>query len=242
MGVSIVHRANCPSSELCTHQQIFIRCWILAGTYNGAQGNAEFQALSGCASGTIPMDSGGGHFDEVRLNAASRMNSISSSSTHNRGTTFACPIDLVQNCFGTELMTPTFTTGETSKLSSLTLAFLEDLGYTVDNTQADQYSIPSGASCLCNRRGLRNSAADAKGDNRYRPKPSQAAVRNVILQGLRDLEELYASGNGSPFISMYFTEESEDGSFNLFHVDVELDSNPDAAWENLGGRHLSQSV
>lgn len=58
-----------------------------------------------------------------------------------------------ETCFGNELMTGVIR-GVPNPLSTLTIAALDDLGYTVDYSVADTYpQVGSmGASCLCNRR------------------------------------------------------------------------------------------
>ena len=56
-----------------------------------------------------------------------------------------------ERCFGNELMTP-LTNGD-MKLSRLTVATLEDLGYLVNYDGADSFSAADlDASCRCNRR------------------------------------------------------------------------------------------
>ena len=44
--------------------------------------------------------------------------------------------------FGEELMSSTFAIGETQALSVVTVQALADLGYVVDVSQADDYSLP----------------------------------------------------------------------------------------------------
>lgn len=48
--------------------------------------------------------------------------------------------------FGNELMSPFYNAGEVNPISSITVAALEDLGYTVDYSQAEPYSPPTSGS------------------------------------------------------------------------------------------------
>lgn len=49
-----------------------------------------------------------------------------------------------EQVFGNELMTPRMT-GLPNPLSTLTIAALRDLGYSVDYGQADSYSLPTSS-------------------------------------------------------------------------------------------------
>ncbi|CAB9521194.1 zinc metalloendopeptidase [Seminavis robusta] len=94
-------------------------------TYSGAKANQEYQTLSGC-TGAIPLESSTG--------------SSGSDCGH-----------WAEACFGSELMTP-FTNGLTVlPLSRVTIAGLEDLGYSVDYSKAETYvcSTSMGSSCVC---------------------------------------------------------------------------------------------
>ena len=98
--------------------------------------SAEYQALSGCTT-AIPIENDGG-----------------------RGT--ACG-HWDETCFGSELMTGKTNGLTTLPLSRITIAGLEDLGYTVDYSQAQTYtcSTEMDASCVCacsSRRALFDGA------------------------------------------------------------------------------------
>lgn len=62
-----------------------------------------------------------------------------------------CGGHLEEECFKDELMTPTLNTGAGSKISSLTLGYLDDIGYTI-STKAPEFTIddlnPDDCSCL----------------------------------------------------------------------------------------------
>jgi hypothetical protein len=82
----------------------------------GTQADAEWVKLSGLASKSLPVENHGG--------AGTR-------NSHWRETVF-----------GNELMTG-FLSGDVQPLSRLTVASLADLGYTVDFSAADPFSLPS---------------------------------------------------------------------------------------------------
>ncbi len=54
-----------------------------------------------------------------------------------------------ENIFDSELMTSTFDKGQNNILSLVTIAAMQDIGYTTDPSQASPYSLPScSPSCL----------------------------------------------------------------------------------------------
>jgi len=62
-------------------------------------------------------------------------------------------------------MTPVLSRGELNPLSRITVATLEDIGYTVDYNEADSYtSTDLDPSCICDRRdrSLSVNVGDAK--------------------------------------------------------------------------------
>lgn len=66
-----------------------------------------------------------------------------------------------EKCFGTELMTPS--AGSKLVMSELTIAGLEDLGYSVSYDEAEPFTRANmDSSCLCNRRGLRGLLEDGE--------------------------------------------------------------------------------
>jgi len=87
-----------------------------------SRASGEYQALSGCTT-AIPLEQTGG-----------------------AGT--ACG-HWAEDCLVDELMTG-FATGTTQPLSRMTIASLEDLGYTVDYNQADPYAVSNlDPACVC---------------------------------------------------------------------------------------------
>jgi Leishmanolysin len=94
--------------------------------YKGAKANAEYAVISGCA--VVPTEQGGGN-----------------------GT--ACG-HWDEDCLGSELMTGYLNSGF-NPLSRITVATLQDLGYTVDYSTADAFTRNNlNASCVCRRRTL----------------------------------------------------------------------------------------
>ena len=60
---------------------------------------------------------------------------------------------MLESCLGLELMTSALTNGVDNPLSRITVATLDDLGYTVDYSSADAYDASHiDPSCICNRR------------------------------------------------------------------------------------------
>jgi len=92
-------------------------------TYTGTHANAEFQAISGLTTRTVPIEkdggpgTAGGHWDE--------------------------------ECMPKELMTGYL--DQDMKMSRITLGGLQDLGYTVDMSQADPFDIDP-SDCVNSRR------------------------------------------------------------------------------------------
>lgn len=106
--------------------------------YVGANANRVYQELSGCPSNaTLPVDGvfrgtiSFGNITEPFL--------------------LCEPGRLLDECFLDELMTSSTQGLATLPLSTVSIAMLEDLGYTVDYSQADPYtSADMNASCICN--------------------------------------------------------------------------------------------
>ena len=93
--------------------------------YRGARANAEYEAISGCA--TVPAETGGKSGDGTFCSHWS------------------------ETCLKNELMTGFI--GPRNPLSRITIGTLEDLGYTVDYTVADSFGRADlGPGCACTRR------------------------------------------------------------------------------------------
>jgi hypothetical protein len=87
--------------------------------YTGGRGAAEYSALG--AAGNVPVEALGGPGTQ---------------DAHWR-----------ESVFGTELMTGFLNPGS-NPMSKLTIASLADLGYQVDRSTADAYTLPGGAAAL----------------------------------------------------------------------------------------------
>jgi len=53
-----------------------------------------------------------------------------------------------EDCLKNEIITSTYTAGETIIFSNITMAALEDLGYTVDRSQADSFTLADLGTCV----------------------------------------------------------------------------------------------
>jgi len=166
---------------------------------------AEYRAVSGCASGAPPIedDTGRagtdcGHWDE--------------------------------SCFGTELMTGTISlfSASTQPLSRMTIATLEDIGYTVDYSTADSYTAADMASfCKCTSRRLGAPEVEEGGGGRRhrRRQLTEENLNNAIAYGQSILAnftgtQIVAPGNEGEPIEVYkvvvFYEQ--DGFVHDVHV------------------------
>jgi hypothetical protein len=93
--------------------------------FTGAAGRAVWQSLGGAAGTKVPVE-----------NCVGRSNcGAGTRDSHWRESTF-----------NNELMTGFLNGGTPNPLSALTIASLQDIGYTVDATRADAYALPTGAS------------------------------------------------------------------------------------------------
>lgn len=97
--------------------------------YVGASGKAEFAKLSGTTD-DIPVEDGS--FQRLTPEQILARAGLGSIDGHWRETVFV-----------NELMTPAINSGVSNPLSAMSIRSLEDLGYVVDVTQANSYSIPS---------------------------------------------------------------------------------------------------
>jgi hypothetical protein len=120
-------------------------------------------------------------------------------------------------CFGDELMTGYLSTLVPQPLSELTIAVLEDSGYSVNYTQADSYS----KCCTRRRRGLRPRSLN--NDKVISPEGYQRAVaygKEKLQQERQPPERARWNEHGVIHISDLFTTVyyMEDGV--IFHVEV----------------------
>lgn len=146
--------------------------------YTGENANREWRQLSGCDS-TVP----------VPYESAS-----------------GC-MHWDETCLNAESMTPFVEAdGSTNKVSKITLGALEDIGYTVDYSQGEDFTsddIPESCKCTTRRLGqgsttsttyTNNNTVQSKRKSRYlgddgHRHPSQEAEDNAIAFGLEILRE-----------------------------------------------------
>jgi hypothetical protein len=151
--------------------------------YRGPRANAEFQLLSGCNNRTIPTESDGDP----------------------RGGTFCGHWD--EECLESELMTGELSRTGTIPLSRLTIATLDDLGYTVDYSSAETFTKSNlNLNCQCTQKrqrrarrrhgsildmshgdthqlGLRSSSSSSPPPPRQRRRLSDAAYQMALEYG-----------------------------------------------------------
>lgn len=104
----------------------FSTTFTVGPEYTGAGAKTAYAALGG--SGNVPVEDTGGEGTKCG---------------HWRESTF-----------GSELMTGWLQDGQPNPLSKMTVHSLEDLGYTVDDTQADSYSLPAGPTTMAAGKAL----------------------------------------------------------------------------------------
>lgn len=127
--------------------------------YLGENANRVYQDISGCpATVSLPLQ------DTTVIPV--------SGNSH-------CGTHLNQQCFRNEVMTPTQDNTATKPLSVVTLALLEDLGYTVDYSKADPFDKSDlDPSCVCD-----STRADG-GRLLQEEKPRPPARRPLSKRGL----------------------------------------------------------
>lgn len=133
--------------------------------YSGSKASEEFEALSGCP--TIPIDLSGGVEGCYHWSEA---------------------------CLGKELMTPFIDEGTGNPFSRISIASLEDIGYTVDYSSADRYRTSDLNStlpgCLCNpARQLLRASDKPTTSRRAQVTLSSELHRYAVAVGLAYLED-----------------------------------------------------
>jgi Leishmanolysin len=183
--------------------------------YRGSRGNREYRALSGCIGRRLPTELTGG-----------------------RGT--RCD-HFDDKCFQGELMTGYIS--EVNILSRLTIATLEDIGYTVSYDEAEPYtSANMGRRCVCRRSKVRNlsivkpieiSANNTNSNvSGMKRMLSDEGLKHAIAHGKKYLlakrKQYSPTGTpsglkyvGSDLISVIY----KDGDNGIFSVIVTLDDN-----------------
>mmetsp|Transcript_3697 Transcript_3697/g.5434 ORF Transcript_3697/g.5434 Transcript_3697/m.5434 type:complete len:323 (-) Transcript_3697:29-997(-) len=128
-----------------------------------------------------------------------------------------------ESCFKNELMTPTLTSGTRTKLSSLTVASLEDLGYEVSYNSVDEFTSDDiDADCRCsNRRSLRGETRNA---NRHQRKLEIISAEKAMAIAHGE-EMLQDEGTQDQWIMPFINVMYLDADGNLDDVMV---FNPDA--------------
>lgn len=170
---------------------------LLRGTsdscsYLGDNANRVYQELSGCPTDvSVPLDRVVGSL---------------------LGSTLTCGYHLDEGCFGAELMSP-YLRGKTSRLSSISVALLEDLGYTVDYSKADPYGRSNlNPACVCAGGGLSGEGRLLEPGNQ----PDPIAERTLSKEGEDDMqksakkkmEELHQAGaTAIPGLMVMYMEE-----------------------------------
>jgi Leishmanolysin len=106
----------------------------------GQKATAEYRSVSGCS--TLPTEQDGG------------------------SGTVCSHFD--EQCLQRELMTGAVNTGVQNFLSRITIASLEDLGYSVSYSTADAFRASNlGPGCSCRRRGLGETSSSARDDDTW---------------------------------------------------------------------------
>jgi len=118
--------------------------------YFGDHANTAYQQASGCTNAAVPLELDGG------------------------SGTRCSHFDEV--CFGDEIMTG-FLSGTVQPFSILTLSTMKDLGYTMDLSLAEPFTIDP--SCTCTRRRLRGGTTEEVEDD--------ANVRRIRAVGRPEL-------------------------------------------------------
>lgn len=102
-------------------------------------------------------------------------------------------LHLKESCFGDEVMSEVVT--QTKSLTSkITINWLQDLGYTVNITQADPFEM--NKSCKkpsCSRRGLRETHEKLSDSDEAARDVAIAAGRQQLLEGQRQSRRLLIS-------------------------------------------------
>lgn len=155
--------------------------WAVNSTdcsYIGENANRVYQEISGCPSSvTMPIEKPTTYeFD----------NGDGTTST-----TIECGGHLRESCFMSELMTPT-KSEFASPLSALTIAVIEDLGYTVDYSQADASFTRAdlNASCVCDNSVSNTTNAILKRRLEEQPQQSDEGQTKAIKYAKKELKEM----------------------------------------------------
>lgn len=94
----------------------------------------------------------------------------------------------IESCFQTELMSSILSRGVENPLSRVTVATLDDLGYTVDYGAADTFDASHlDESCICNRRDLQLLPEDSTNTQDIRRMQLQELDTNSVRQRAIDL-------------------------------------------------------
>jgi hypothetical protein len=113
--------------------------------------NLTANALGGSLCGTDPQYIGANAIREYR--ALGGTGNIKLENLYGPGT---CEGHWKESIFGTELMTGFLNGGVPNPLSRMTLASMQDLGYSIDLSKADSYTIPAAGTASVSIRAGKN--------------------------------------------------------------------------------------
>ncbi len=113
--------------------------------------NLTANTLGGTLCGTDPQYIGSNALRE--FHALGGIGNIKLEDTGGPGT---CEGHWKESVFGTELMTGFLNGGVTNPLSRMTLASMQDLGYSIDLSKADSYTIPAAGTASVSARAGKN--------------------------------------------------------------------------------------
>eukprot|EP00977_Amphora_coffeiformis_P015312 scaffold4503_cov167-Amphora_coffeaeformis.AAC.11 len=101
-----------------------------------------------------------------------------------------------EDCLKDEIMTPTYTAGEPMIFSNITMAALEDIGYTVDRSQAESFTLADLGTCgdacpeaATERRLGVSTSISVSSTKRQLSKPGQDVILKAAVQFFRKEEE-----------------------------------------------------
>jgi Leishmanolysin len=181
--------------------------------YKGINGNREYSTVSGCTGRSLPIELDGGE-----------------------GTRCG---HFDEECFKDELMTG-YATG-TMPISRLTVATLQDVGYTVNYDKADPYTKANmDPTCVCTARNLRqlkivklldtpqgrSSSATTKKISNEGFQKARDFGKKILMQGRRNFNNSNQPGVeqyvGADFITVIYNEEGN-GIFGVVVTSADLD-------------------
>ena len=179
-------------------QGVFTLSGSLCTEYTGTNGIREFTALAGCPADTPPP--------VVNPGCGS----------------------WDETCMKREIMTQFLDSGSGPRpLSKVTIAAMEDVGYTVDYTKADAFGSGDLGSCTCNSRRLNtDNETSFASSSVFSPRPgrrrlSDAGYEAATAFGRSEMERVREATEGSsailPLVSVLY--QDTDGSIYSVFLD-----------------------